>query len=159
MKICTHDYAKQAYPLVESIKGSDMEAGYRTQALNLPTMIMQSGLAQAIGFLKAKGQDRKSKPEFTQLLEHMDTLLKLESEQKSEVTLHDKILKSNMTEYQLLTRKAIDASGWLKRYTEALLGKENQAVNKTDSKPDAQDGTQEQTIEQEIAQNIEEPNT
>lgn len=120
MKIRTHDYAKQAYLLVESIKDSEIEAKYRTLALNFPIMIMQSGLAQAIGFLMAK-----NKAEHQKLLLHVANLLN----KKDDKVLHDEILSSDITQYQLLTRKALDASGWLKRYTEALLGKENQAVN------------------------------
>ncbi len=34
--------------------------------------------------------------------------------------------KSDVTQYQLLTRKALEASSWLKRYTQALLKKEGE---------------------------------
>ncbi|MDO5650907.1 MAG: type III-B CRISPR module-associated protein Cmr5 [Moraxella sp.] len=111
MEIRTHKYAGLAYPLVEKVKNSDVEAKYRTLALNFPTMIMQAGLAQAIGFLKAKGKD-----EHTLLLQHIETVLKIND-------LHVKTIKSNISEYQLLTRQAIEAASWLKRYTQALLDK------------------------------------
>ncbi|MFC2998155.1 type III-B CRISPR module-associated protein Cmr5 [Acinetobacter sichuanensis] len=124
MQIRTHKYAELAYPLIEDIqtkklpeaaKDSKFEAKYRTLALNFPTMIMQSGLAQAIGFLMAKDKD-----EHRQLLKHISTLL----DYKNIDEFHKAIRESNITQYQLLTRKSLDATSWLKRYTQALLEKE-----------------------------------
>lgn len=116
MKIRTHKYAEIAYPLVSSVQGSSVEAKYRTLALTFPSMIMQSGLAQAIGFLMAK-----NKEEHKELLHHIATLMN-EADSKA---LHNKILESSVTKYQLLSREALDASAWLKRYTQALLEKQS----------------------------------
>lgn len=115
MKIRTQDYAKQAYPLVSKIqRDTNIEAKYRTLALTFPTMIMQNGLSQAIGFLMAKEQE-----EHCVFLGHIAKLLNYHDGN----SLHDSILKSSITDYQLLTRHAIDATSWLKRYTQALLTK------------------------------------
>tara|TARA_R100000935_G_C2839209_1_gene170064 strand:+ start:3025 stop:3375 length:351 start_codon:yes stop_codon:yes gene_type:complete len=116
MKIRTHKYAELAYPLIEDIQGSSVEAKYRTLALTFPAMIMQSGLAQAIGFLMAK-----NKEEHKALLTHIAILLN----KKDASVLHQAILKSSVTEYQLLSRETLDASAWLKRYTQALLEKQS----------------------------------
>lgn len=135
MQIRTQKYAEIAYPLVQAVKDSDIEAKYRTLALNFPTMILQSGLAQAIGFLMAKGNK-----EHKVLLSHIVVLVNQDetksraddclTQQKAVVDLaksfHDKVVKSNITDYQLYTRKAIEASSWLKRYTQALLKKEGE---------------------------------
>jgi CRISPR-associated protein Cmr5 len=116
MKIRTHKYAELAYPLVDAIQGDAIEAKYRTLALTFPSMIMQSGLAQAIGFLMAKNKD-----EHKVLLGHIAILLN----KNDASALHQAILKSSVTEYQLLSREALDASAWLKRYTQALLEKQS----------------------------------
>lgn len=135
MQIRTQKYAQIAYPLVEAIQGHEIEAKYRTLALNFPTMILQSGLAQAIGFLMAK-----DKQEHKVLLSHIVVLVnKNESPDMNQMCLkqtddikkmtknfHDKVVDSNITDYQLYTRKAIEASSWLKRYTQALLKKEGE---------------------------------
>lgn len=102
-------YAENAYPLVADVKGTDNEAKYRTLALTFPTMIMQSGLAQAVGFLMAKDE-----PHHRKLLSHLKVLLNKDN-------LHDEILGADIIKYQKLTRNAIEASSWLKRYTQALL--------------------------------------
>ncbi|VEG12221.1 type III-B CRISPR module-associated protein Cmr5 [Moraxella cuniculi] len=113
-QIRTQKYAEIAYPLVEDVKNdAKMEAKYRTLALAFPTMIMQSGLVQAIGFLMAKNEDHHKK-----ILDHLTKLL---DHQITPKDLYKKIYKSDIAEYQLLTRKAIEASGWLKRYAQALL--------------------------------------
>jgi len=114
MQIRTHQYAEAAFPLVKKMQKHDVEAKYRTLALNFPTMIMQSGLAQSIGFLMAK-----DKEEHRSLLQHVQTILKRPK-------LHDDILASDIGQYQILTRQTLDATAWLKRYTQALLKKEGE---------------------------------
>lgn len=116
MKIRTQDYAKNAYPLVSGMQRAPFEAKYRTLALTFPTMIMQNGLSQAIGFLMAK-----DKEEHREILSHIAKLLNYPDGK----ALHEDILKSDITKYQLLTRRAIEAASWLKRYTQALLDKES----------------------------------
>ncbi|WP_201549372.1 type III-B CRISPR module-associated protein Cmr5 [Psychrobacter sp. Pi2-1] len=121
MKIRTHKYAELAYPLVNDIKGASVESKYRTLALTFPSMIMQSGLAQAIGFLMAK-----NKEEHQALLEHIAKILNyVDNGRGNPSALHQAILSSSVTKYQLLSREALDASAWLKRYTQALLEKQS----------------------------------
>lgn len=111
--IRTQKYAELAYPLVSEIQGKDLANKYRTQALNLPTMILQSGLMQTVGFLLAKNE-----AEHQEIYRHLTILL-------NDPNLHATVQNSDIVAYQRLTRNAIEASGWLKRYTQALLKKEN----------------------------------
>ena len=112
--IRSQKYAQRAYGLIQKVKDDNKQVKeYRTLALNFPTMILQSGLAQAIGFLQAKGKE-----EHLLLLAHIAELL-----EENENSLHKKILEADLPHYQLLTRKAIEAASSLKRYTQALLPK------------------------------------
>ena len=112
--IRSQKYAQRAYGLIQKVKDDNKQVKeYRTLALNFPTMILQSGLAQAIGFLQAKGKE-----EHLLLLAHIAKLL---GENKD--SLHKKILAANLSHYQLLSRQAIEAASSLKRYTQALLPK------------------------------------
>ncbi len=112
--IRSQKYAQRALGLIQKVKDDNKQVKeYRTLALNFPTMILQSGLAQAIGFLQAKGKE-----EHLLLLAHIAELL---GENKD--SLHKKILASDLSHYQLLTRQAIEAASGLKRYTQALLPK------------------------------------
>ncbi len=112
--IRSQKYAQHALGLIQKVKDDNKQVKeYRTLALNFPTMILQSGLAQAIGFLQAKGKE-----EHLLLLAHIAELL-----EENENSLHKKILEADLSHYQLLTRKAIEAASSLKRYTQALLPK------------------------------------
>lgn len=138
MQIRTQTYAELAYPLVVEIsKNKSIQKEYRTQALNLPTMILQSGLMQTVGFLMAKNEARH-----IQLLNHLVIVLgyaqkcdesDLEKMKTNREKLHNDILCSDVMRYQCLTRNAIEASGWLKRYTEALLEKDKKQEQNNDS--------------------------
>lgn len=112
--IRSQKYAQRSFGLIQKVKDDNKQVKeYRTLALNFPTMILQSGLAQAIGFLQAKGKE-----EHLFLLAHIAELL---GENKD--SLHKKILEADLSHYQLLTRQAIEAASSLKRYTQALLPK------------------------------------
>ncbi|WP_193618023.1 type III-B CRISPR module-associated protein Cmr5 [Neisseria mucosa] len=112
--IRSQKYAQRSFGLIQKVKDDNKQVKeYRTLALNFPTMILQSGLAQAIGFLQAKGKE-----EHLLLLAHIAELL---GENKD--SLHKKILEADLSHYQLLTRQAIEAASSLKRYTQALLPK------------------------------------
>ena len=117
MTIRSQQYAQEAYPLVVKVYGHQLETKYRTLALNFPSMILQSGLSQAIGFLMAKGKD-----EHQMLLDHLATLVL--GKQAQDKQLHQTILTADLTHYQLLTRQTLEAASWLKRYTQALLEKQ-----------------------------------
>lgn len=112
--IRSQKYAQRAFGLIQKVKDSNKQVKeYRTLVLNFPTMILQSGLAQAIGFLQAKGKE-----EHLLLLAHIAELL---GENKD--GLHKKILEADLSHYQLLSRQALEAASSLKRYTQALLPK------------------------------------
>lgn len=131
MSIRSQDYAKRAHPLVSDIKNSqdkNLKAKYRTLALNFPNMILQSGLCQAVGFLLAQnGKNNNNEKHHQKLLGHLAELLNAPDGE----ILHKHILQAELSEYQLLTRKALDAASWLKRYTQALLDKENEKGEKS----------------------------
>ena len=112
--IRSQKYAQRAFGLIQKVKDDNKQVKeYRTLVLNFPTMILQSGLAQAIGFLQAKGKE-----EHLLLLAHIAELL---GENKD--SLHKKILEADLSHYQLLSRQALEAASSLKRYTQALLPK------------------------------------
>jgi CRISPR-associated protein Cmr5 len=108
-------YALKSFGKIDRVKndGKEYEKEYGALALNFPVMVLQSGLAQASGFILAK--DRRGQRKY------LDDLAAVLDEGDGE-TFHGKIIQSSLDEYQRLTRHVLEAAGWLKRYAQGHLG-------------------------------------
>ena len=117
----TQELATEAYRRVVDRKGKPREKEYSSLAHSFPSMILQNGLAQATGFMLAKGND-----EHRALLDDLNAVLQaakaVASTSGSE--LHDKIIKADLSETMRLTRHSLEASAWIKRYAQGLLKRE-----------------------------------
>lgn len=115
MQTRSQRYAKAAYAKVDAVKDSSMAKKYGALALNFPVMVLQSGLAQATGFVLAKKNDEH--------LRYLDDLAESIGEGHGPA-FHKTIIASDLADYQHLTRRTLDAAGWFKRYAQGLLGAE-----------------------------------
>ena len=117
-KTRTQELATEAYRRVVDHKGKSHEKEYSSLAHSFPSMILQNGLAQATGFLLAKG-----KGEHQALLDDLNAVLRsakaVASSSGSE--LHTEVIKADLSETMQLTRHSLDASAWIKRYAQGLL--------------------------------------
>lgn len=110
--------AAAAYAYVEKRRGFPNAKEYGALAHKLPTMILQNGLAQATGFLLAKGGQ-----EHGAVLDDLAAVM-LAAEGCQAVTglaLHSEIINADTVTTMRLTRSALEASGWLKRYVQGVL--------------------------------------
>ena len=118
--IRTHAVASAAYERVDSRRNHPRKKEYGALAHKLPGMILQNGLAQATGFLLAKG-----KPEHLALLDDLNAVLLAPGSVPTTTTdgraLHDLIIQSTLTDAMHLTRRSLEASGWIKRYVQGVL--------------------------------------
>ena len=118
----TQELATEAYRRVVDRKGKPREKEYSSLAHSFPSMILQNGLAQATGFLLAKGKD-----EHQALLEDLNAVLRsakaVASSSGSE--FHTEVIKADLSETMQLTRHSLDASAWIKRYAQGLLKRED----------------------------------
>lgn len=112
-------YAQRAYQKVTAVAaveegeegyGAENQAKYRTVALSFPSLVHTCGLAQALAFVKAKEEGTG----FSADLEHVLGL----------GDLSEKSRTSDLLDYMQLSRQVMVASGWLKRYAEAMLKSE-----------------------------------
>lgn len=123
METRSQKYARAAYTKVEKRQRETVAAKYGALALNFPVMVLQSGLAQATGFLLAKGRDEHMAflNDLADVLVETATLnVKAEGGQRGQA-LHHHVLGSDLATYQHLTRCVLDAAGWFKRYAQAVL--------------------------------------
>jgi CRISPR-associated protein Cmr5 len=106
-------FAQRAFEKVSEKQGKEKESKYRTLALSFPSLVHSCGLAQAIAFVEVKERDVNF---------HDDLKYVLGLEQGE--SLSEKSRRTELLDYMQLSRRVMVASGWLKRYAEALLKKE-----------------------------------
>ena len=135
----THAVAKTAYEYVAARRHSPMRKEYSALAHKLPGMILQSGLAQATGFLLAKDKD-----EHRALLDDLNAVLRAAQATTTEdgPALHDAVIGSGLQEAVNLTRWSLEASGWIKRYAQAVLDAKTSSEQNTDGVLQSHGGSQ-----------------
>lgn len=123
----TQRMAHAAHAAVEARKSSAQEKvkeekEYGSLALSLPAMILQNGLAQATGFLLAKGV-AKNESAHLALLDDLAAVLRASrvAQAKTGSELHRHIIGADLGLSMVLTREALAASSWLKRYAQGVL--------------------------------------
>jgi CRISPR-associated protein Cmr5 len=118
--------AQAAYPRVavrippgtDSKKFTTTQKEYRTFAKKFPALIHTCGLAQAVAFALAKQEN--------DYIEDLAAVLRESGhpEIASAQTLHERARTQPLSGYLRLSRDAINAASWLKRYVEAVAGEE-----------------------------------
>jgi CRISPR-associated protein Cmr5 len=117
--------AAKAHEIVSVIQSKpEKEAkSFGRQCLRLPALIHQCGLCQAIAFLESKAKDKDN--EFKKVAESLAQVIGAPmpaSQRMNSSSFAKQVREAGMIEYQWLTREALKASQWLKRYSEAILG-------------------------------------
>lgn len=118
--IRSHRVATAAYQCVEARHSEANKKKYGAIAHKLPGMILQNGLAQATGFLLAKGN---SAPEHLLLLDDLNTVLRAGGALNvaDGAAAHQAVIGADLAKTLKLTRAALEASGWIKRYVQGVL--------------------------------------
>lgn len=118
-KLRSHTIATAAYGVVAARQRSDIKKKYGALAHKLPGLVLQNGLAQATGFLLAKGKD-----EHLALLGDLRQVLHAVGATAADdgQALHTQIIAADLEATMLLTRRTLEAAGWIKRYVQGVLG-------------------------------------
>jgi CRISPR-associated protein, Cmr5 family len=97
---------------------------YKARADGFPVMVMQAGLAQALGFMLAKGQGDTNA--YGCYLDDLAlVLLGKHGHARGEAgrNLHKEVIEADLTRYRRMTRDILMVAGWFKRFGQAYLGK------------------------------------
>lgn len=116
MDLKSQKYSRKAFECVKKRENSDKKDKYLTFAKRFPSLIHTCGLAQAIAFAQSKVD---YKPNF----EDLQDIFK-ETEDTPSLYLITKAQEVPLSEYLRLSRDAIAVTGWIKKYAEALLDKQ-----------------------------------
>lgn len=134
-------YASQAHKLVSEVSaGASTDAAkkklakeYKARAENFPIMVLQSGLLQAVGFLRAKATGKGEPSDaYKRYWEDLVSLLQWNEKNQSAIEFHQKLIDgTDIAQYRNQTRECLVAAGWLKRFAQTLLSDELLTVNQT----------------------------
>ena len=94
-------------------------AQYKARADQFPVLVMQAGLAQALGFLRAKAGDADGGDNAYR--RYLNDLAVVVGASDGEA-LQQQAIAAPLPAYRQLTRQVLDAAGWLKRFGQAYLG-------------------------------------
>ena len=113
--------ANRALDIIQDKKGKPGESKeYKSRMNGFAVMVMQSGLAQASGFYLGKGSGH-------QYLGYLQDLVQVVAAAEpgradwNPDSFQRKVVECDALTYRLLTRDALAASSWLKRYGSAYL--------------------------------------
>jgi CRISPR-associated protein Cmr5 len=114
-------YANAVYAQVSSLAYTDTQKRkYGSMAHKLPVLIRTAGLAQALAFVDARGDEEQKT-----LLAHLaKTLNHVDAK-----SLLDKVRQADVNEYIRLTNEAMAALLWYKRFAQSVLKVELEANN------------------------------
>jgi len=110
---------------VEKNGDKEYSGKYLTFARKFPSLIQSCGLVQAVAFALARskaandiGAANEKKGPYEEVVKALAKIMGLSSLEK----LQSDCQLAEVPEYLRLSRDALDAANWLKRYAEALLG-------------------------------------
>lgn len=133
MQTRAQQYSKQAYELISQLRLEDSEKKrYGSICHRFPIMVLRSGLAQAVAFLRIKAETKtkdegnnESKADklvdnaYKKFLCHLSLIIYGKIIQADE--FQQKIHTMELNEYQRATRSVLNAGIWYKRFAESLL--------------------------------------
>lgn len=127
-------YARLVHERVTEFLGKNAEDSkarreYKARADGFPVMVMQAGLAQAVGFMLAKGQggEKGYRPYLDDLTAVIGKNLNLTG--NTGQSLHECVIKADLMAYRRMTRETLIVAGWFKRFGQAYLSESKGGEN------------------------------
>lgn len=119
----SQNHAQAVYAQFQKLGGLDdkMQKQYGALCHRFPILVLRCGLAQALGFLSAKGKpdDKGHLPAHGLLLQHLANQLGAGADAQ---TFQVSVNQASLSDYRRLTREALAVAVWYKRYAESLWG-------------------------------------
>ncbi|MFC3749082.1 type III-B CRISPR module-associated protein Cmr5 [Paenibacillus sp. GCM10012306] len=111
MKSVQHEYSTIALGCIDEVAklSKKEQQQYGSLCHRVPSMIMLNGFRLTVAFLSVENKEMR-----THFLKDMGLAIGINNF-KTEIP-------ERMDDYRILTRQALDASVWFKRYAEAILG-------------------------------------
>lgn len=131
MQLRQTEVAKRALECVSQAQAdAHTFAEYGTRANSFPTMIIQAGLAQALGFLRAKsGTDNPLSRAYFRYYDDLVSLARVSVTDLPEGrdAFYERVISAELGEYRRLTQAVLDGAVWLKRIYQGTDSREGAA--------------------------------
>ena len=116
----SQELAQQIYNQVAPLtdRNTDFRKDYGRICNRFPVLVLENGLAQAIGFLVGKSQAGDPDNATAMFLNHIAVVLG----QPDDQALLPEVIDADLIHYLHLTRTALAGAIWFRRYAEGLLG-------------------------------------
>lgn len=118
MRTLEQEFAGRVYRVVlaQENNAQEHQKRYGAMAQKLPVLIRSAGLAQALAFVDAKATGSNAQP-YHQLLDDLANVLEFDNRDD----LLRRSREADLPEYTALTRRAILALAWFKRFSQSIL--------------------------------------
>jgi CRISPR-associated protein Cmr5 len=128
MSLKSQRLAQEAYARIaarrDAPEGESYRKEYRSFARDFPTLVHQCGLVQAVAFAQARREHRSD------YLSDLAAMLSVVGHGSgNSAALAEDTRRLGVSAYVRLSRDALDAAVWLKRYVEALFEPTPQTVS------------------------------
>jgi CRISPR-associated protein Cmr5 len=117
MKLLSQKRAAYAH---ERVKENEKDRDYARLCRNLPVMLLQNGLGQSLAFLLSKGSEDAPR----RLYGDISGWLIGERRIYSGNGLIEAVMEGDRRRYMAAQEEALELSGWLKRFADATIGRE-----------------------------------
>lgn len=114
---------RAAYAL-KRVKEASKDHDYAGLCRDMPAMLLQNGLGQSLAFLLSKSKGANDKAH-RQLYDDLSGWLIQNRRIYSEGGLIEAVMNGDRRTYMTAHEEALELSGWLKRFADALIGKED----------------------------------
>lgn len=119
-------YANRAWDAIAAQKSQPLAADYKRQADHFPALVLQAGLAQALGFMLAKAKPGSAHGAY---LNDLCAVISAVHGGAQDTRLRtQEILKADVSTYQRHTRQFLAAAVWFKRLAQAELSDKTPAT-------------------------------
>jgi CRISPR type III-B/RAMP module-associated protein Cmr5 len=119
-------YSNEVFPNVQAMAENRQAGKYKTISKKAGSLVRNSGLMQALAFMKARGQ-RAGEVHHHTLLDHLrNELMSLGCIPAGTNDLPDYIQKVSLSSYMIHTRQVLLLLNWHKRLADTLISQEEE---------------------------------
>lgn len=110
------EWSRKAYAKVSGHKGKDDEKKYRTLCMKMPILVLQSGLVQALAFIRSREKEVGKN-----FCDDLAEVYGINGNEKGKTAMTQAQEADDLSLYLAMTRDIIEVSTWFQRFAQSEL--------------------------------------